>query len=65
MLYHVHNGIGANETLGTSKRRPNEPRGRRALRNKTTICKFLFEDIIYKYKCAGKIVPNRGELNVI
>ena len=37
----------------------------RALRQKTTsvVCKFLLEDVICRYKCIGKIVADRGELD--
>ena len=37
----------------------------RALTNKTTavVCKFLIEDVIYRYGCVGKIVADRGELD--
>ena len=37
----------------------------RALTNKTTteVCKFLIEDVISRYRCVGKIVADRGELD--
>ena len=37
----------------------------RALTNKTivTVCKFLIEDVIYRYGCVGKIMADRGELD--
>ena len=32
----------------------------RALANKTiaAVCKFLIKDVVYRYKCVGKIVVN-------
>ena len=38
----------------------------RALTNKTTavVCKFLIENVICRYGCVGKIVADRGELDV-
>ena len=37
-----------------------------ALRTRETlvVCKFLLEDVIYRYGCIGKIVVDRGELDV-
>ena len=37
----------------------------RALQSKETssVCKFLLEDVIYRYGCIGKIVDDRGELD--
>ena len=37
----------------------------RALQNKTTaaVCRFLIKDVICRYRCVGKIVANRGELD--
>ena len=37
----------------------------RALQNKTTmvVCRFLIEDVICRYRCIGKIVADRGELD--
>ena len=37
----------------------------RALTNKTTaaVCKFLIEDVICRYRCMGKIMVDRGELD--
>ena len=38
----------------------------RALTNKTiaAVCKYLIEDVICRYGCVGKIVADRGELDV-
>ena len=37
----------------------------RTLQNKTTaaVCRFLIEDVICRYRCVGKIVADRGELD--
>jgi hypothetical protein len=37
----------------------------RALQNKTTasVCRFLVEEVVCKYGCVGKIIPDRGELD--
>jgi hypothetical protein len=37
----------------------------RALQNKTTaaVCRFLVEEVVYRYGCIGKIVADRGELD--
>ena len=36
-----------------------------ALTNTTTtaVCKFLLEDVVCRYRCVGKIVADRGELD--
>ena len=33
--------------------------------NKTTsaVCKFLLEEVVYRYGCVGKIVADQGELD--
>ena len=37
----------------------------RALTSKiiAAVCRFLIEDVIYRYGCVGKIVVDRGELD--
>ena len=37
----------------------------RALQNKTTaaVCRFLIKDVICRYRCVGKIVADRGDLD--
>ena len=58
-------GNGANEVSRASKRGSHHPSRRKGLRNKTTlaVCKFLLEDVICRYGCAGKIEADRGELD--
>ena len=58
-------GSGTNEVLSSGKRRLDKSSGRRALTNKTTsaVCKFLLEEVVCRYRCVGKIVADRGELD--
>ena len=38
----------------------------RVLQSKTTatVCRFLIKDVIFQYRCVGKIMADRGELDV-